>query len=80
MPEAIPADFVGNAREEFEVNRAFLDRALSGAGSFVSLIWHPWSLRAFDPEQEMLSLTFAYVRKRGLRPCTYADLLESVAR
>jgi hypothetical protein len=45
----------------------------------VSLIWHPWSLTQFDPDMKMLEMTFAHVRKLGLKSCTYAQLYEYVA-
>jgi len=74
MPEGIPTKFVKTPRDEFEVNRIFLDKALEMNKPHVSLIWHPWSLHAFDPEMKMLELTFAHARKIGLIPSTYADL------
>jgi peptidoglycan/xylan/chitin deacetylase (PgdA/CDA1 family) len=78
MPEAIPAAFVKTPKDEFEVNRIFLEKALERNKTFVSLIWHPWSLYKFDPEMKMLELTFEHVRKLGLRPGTYADLYKKV--
>jgi hypothetical protein len=74
MPEAIPPRFLETPDEEFEVNRIFLDRAARDELTFVSLIWHPWSLDRFDPEMRMLELTFAHVRELGLEPTTYAGL------
>jgi len=74
MPEAIPARFVQTPQDEFAVNRVFLEKAVEANQAHVSLIWHPWSLRAFDPDMKMLELTFAHARRLGLRPCTYADL------
>ncbi len=74
MPEAIPPDFISTPEEELAINRVFLEKAASEAMVFVSLIWHPWSLHAFDPEMKMLELTFAHVRELGLEPCTYAQL------
>jgi hypothetical protein len=79
FPEAIPKFFCKTPMDEFEVNRIFLDRALESRKSFVSLIWHPWSLKKFDPEMKMLELTFAHVRRLGLKPCTYAQLYEHVS-
>jgi len=79
MPEAIPAQFVKTPSDEFEVNRIFLERALQTGKPHVSLIWHPWSLHSFDPEMQMLELTFAHARRIGLKPSTYADLLRQVA-
>jgi peptidoglycan/xylan/chitin deacetylase (PgdA/CDA1 family) len=74
MPEAIPAGFVKTPKDEFAVNRVFLEKALEGGKTFVSLIWHPWSLHRFDPDMRMLELTFNQVRKLKLEPCTYAEL------
>jgi peptidoglycan/xylan/chitin deacetylase (PgdA/CDA1 family) len=78
MPEAIPAYFVRTPQDEFEVNRVFLEKARATNKSHVSLIWHPWSLFSFDPDMKMLELTFAHVRRLGLAPSTYADLLRQV--
>jgi peptidoglycan/xylan/chitin deacetylase (PgdA/CDA1 family) len=80
MPEAIPSDFVRTPEEEFTVHRVFLDRAAEQSLTFVSLIWHPWSLGRFDPDMKMLELTFQHVRDLGLRTGTYADLLTEVSR
>jgi len=44
--------------------------------TFVSLIWHPWSLDRFDPEMRMLELTFEHARRLGLKPTTYAGLCD----
>lgn len=79
MPEAIPSKYISNPQEEFDVNRIFLEKAVSANITFVSLIWHPWSLHSFDPEMKMLELTFTHVRKLGLKPCTYEELYKSVS-
>lgn len=79
FPEAIPNGFCKTPQDEFEVNRVFLNRALETNKPFVSLIWHPWSLAKFDPEMRMLELTFAHVRRIGLKPSTYAQLYEHVS-
>jgi len=79
MPEAIPEKFLSTPEEEFAVNRVFLEKAKSDGRSFVSLIWHPWSLHAFDPEMKMLELTFTHARDLGLKPCTYADLFRQMS-
>lgn len=78
IPEAIPEKFVSTPEEEFKVNKIFIDKAHSTEKMFVSLIWHPWSLHAFDPEMKMLELTFKYVRRKCLNACTYADLYKSL--
>jgi peptidoglycan/xylan/chitin deacetylase (PgdA/CDA1 family) len=79
MPEAIPPGFISTPEEEFAVYRVFLEKAKSENKPFVSLIWHPWSLHAFDPEMKMLELVFDHVRKIGLEPCTYAELLQRIS-
>ena len=79
MPEAIPSKFVKTPEDEFAVNRVFLEKAREMNKTFVSLIWHPWSLHRFDPEMKMLELTFAYVRKLGLQAGTYADLYSKLS-
>jgi peptidoglycan/xylan/chitin deacetylase (PgdA/CDA1 family) len=79
FPEAIPRGFCKTPKDEFEVNKVFLDKALETRKPFVSLIWHPWSLAKFDPDMKMLELTFSHVQKTGLKPCTYAQLFEHVS-
>jgi len=79
MPEAIPSRFVKTPDDEFAVNRVFLERALEAGKPHVSLIWHPWSLHAFDPDMKMLELTFTHARRLGLVPSTYADLCRQLA-
>lgn len=76
MPEGIPKKFVETPDDEFEVNRIFLEKAIQTGKPHLSLIWHPWSLHAFDPQMKMLERTFAHVRKLGLIPCTYAGLFQ----
>ncbi len=75
MPEAIPPAFITTPEEEFAIYRLFIERAVSEELSFVSLVWHPWSLNRFDPEMKMLDLTFSHVRELGLQAGTYGDLL-----
>jgi peptidoglycan/xylan/chitin deacetylase (PgdA/CDA1 family) len=78
MPEAIPTKYITTPQEEFDINKIFLDKASKRNLTFVSLIWHPWSLHSFDPEMKMLELTFAYVRKMGLKETTYEGLYKSL--
>ncbi|MCH8296285.1 hypothetical protein IH992_34835, partial [Candidatus Poribacteria bacterium] len=75
---AIPSSFISTPDEEFAVNRVFLKKAATENLKSVSLIWHPWSLDAFDPDMKMLELTFAFVRELGLEPSTYQDLFRHV--
>ena len=79
FPEAIPDGFCKTPKDEFDVNRVFLDKALETNKIFVSLIWHPWSLAIFDPAMKMLELTFTHVRALGLKSCTYDQLYEYVS-
>ena len=74
MPEAIPPKFIETPEEEFAVNRVFIERAAEEKRMFVSLVWHPWSLGRFDPEMQMLELTFAHVQALGLECGTYEQL------
>jgi len=80
FPQAIPDGFCQTPKDEFEVNKVFLEKARQTNKSFVSLIWHPWSLAKFDPAMKMLELTFTHVRRLGLKPCTYAQLHEHVSK
>jgi peptidoglycan/xylan/chitin deacetylase (PgdA/CDA1 family) len=77
MPEAALVRLIQTPEEEAALNRCFIDRALEAAGH-VSLIWHPWSLRRFDPELKMLRLTFQYVRERGLETRTFAEYVSAL--
>ncbi len=79
MPEAIPPAFITTPEEEVAINQVFLERAAHDRLTFVSLIWHPWSLDQFDPEMKMLDGTFRRVRALGLTPTTYIDLFRSVS-
>jgi len=79
FPEAIAGGFCKIPKDEFEINKVFLDRAAENGKSFVSLIWHPWSLKKFDPDMKMLELTFTHARRLGFMPCTYAQLYQSVS-
>ncbi|MHC4461817.1 MAG: polysaccharide deacetylase family protein [Planctomycetota bacterium] len=79
FPEAIPDGFCETPKDEFEVNKVFLDKALERGKVFVSLIWHPWSLGKFDMDMKMLELTFSHVRGTGLKVCTYGQLYEYVS-
>ena len=71
MPEAIRLGPIHTPEEEFAMNKLFIDRAIALGLPYVSLIWHPWSLGRFDPDMEMLKLTFAYVRELGMEATTY---------
>jgi peptidoglycan/xylan/chitin deacetylase (PgdA/CDA1 family) len=79
IPESIPNKFVKTPADEFAVNRVFLEKAREEKQTFVSLIWHPWSLHRMDPEMKMLELTFDHARRIGLEPSTYAALHQAVA-
>ena len=79
MPQAVPADFLRKPEEEFPIHRVFLDAAAEGKLTFVSLIWHPWSLDKFDPEMRMLRQVFSHVRRSSLEGDTYAGLHKSLA-
>jgi peptidoglycan/xylan/chitin deacetylase (PgdA/CDA1 family) len=74
-PEAIPPGPLGGPEDEFRYNnKVFIDHAVTDGLDFVSLIWHPWSLALFDPDMQMLDMTFNYVREQGLKPTTYAAM------
>ncbi|HON92057.1 MAG TPA: polysaccharide deacetylase family protein [Sedimentisphaerales bacterium] len=79
MPEGVPTKFVKTPDDEFQVNRVFLEKAREWGKPHVSLIWHPWSLNAFDPDMKMLERTFAHARRIGLIPTTFADLAKQLA-
>ena len=72
FPEGASVQPVKTPDDEFAINRLFIDRAVELELPYVSLIWHPWSLAEFDPQMNMLELTFSYVRERGLEPTTFA--------
>lgn len=79
MPEMIPQSYVKTPEEEFMFNnKPLIDMAIAEDAPYVSLIWHPWSLNAFDPEMKMLEITFRYLRKRDVPVVTFSDLLSSL--
>lgn len=80
MPEAALVRLLQTPEEETALNRCFIDRGQKEPGGHVSLIWHPWSLRRFDPELRMLRLTFQYVRERGLQTRTFAEHVEVLSK
>lgn len=76
--EAIPTREIETPEEEMRYNsRYFIEAGLRSGATYVSLIWHPWSLALFDPRMRMLDMTFTLVRKRGLVPCTFGELDQS---
>lgn len=76
FPEAVPTDIVQTAEEEFRYNnKVFIDLAAAQNLPYVSLIWHPWSLGLFDPNMDMLDITFKYVKDKGLVPTTFEKML-----
>ena len=78
MPEAAATRCVETPREEFDMHRHFIDKAMALGTGHVSLIWHPWSLHRFDPQMEMLELVFQYVRRCGLAAGTFAEHVETL--
>ncbi len=81
MPETVPSRYVESPDEEFAVNnKPFIDKAVADHMPQVSLIWHPWSLDAFDPEMRMLDITYTYIREKNVRAGTFADLLADLNR
>ncbi len=75
LAEAVPPREIAGVEEEMRYNSGFFIDAADRAGAtYVSLIWHPWSLALFDPGMRMLDLTFRLVRDRGLEPCTFEAL------
>jgi peptidoglycan/xylan/chitin deacetylase (PgdA/CDA1 family) len=80
MPEAMVTDFVKTPEEEFAMHRRFVDKGLAMSASHVTLVWHPWSLGAFDPEMKMLDRMFKYVRERAMPVCTFADYVAGLNR
>ena len=76
MPETVPDAYIKTPEEEHTINnKPFIDKAIADGMPYVSLIWHPWSLNSFDPEMEMLNITFKYVRERCMPTGTFSDLL-----
>lgn len=67
--------FVKTPEEEFEVNsKFFIDKAIEEGSEYSTLIWHPFSLYRMDPTMKMLDMTFRYVREKGLKETTFAQL------
>lgn len=76
FPEMIPSSLVKTPAEEFNFNnKPMIDRAVAEDLPYVSLVWHPWSLNAFDPEMRMLNMTFKYLRKLSLQAASFFEVL-----
>ncbi len=73
-PETVSLKLIETPEEEIAINRAFIDRALAGGYTHVSLVWHPWSIARFDPEMKMIVETLKYAREVGLQIGTYEQL------
>ena len=80
MPEANLSTPIETPKQEFDIHRLFLDKAVEMGVGHVSLIWHPWSLHRFDPEMTMLEMVFQYVRERSLPVGTFADYVATLSR
>ena len=79
MPETIPSRYIETPEEELAFNnKPFIDKALADAMPLVSFIWHPWSLRKFDPAMRMLALTFHYLGERGVKGVRFCDIRSSL--
>lgn len=76
MPEAVPSGTIKTPEEEVRINRVLIDRALRDNLTFVTLVLHPWSMNAFDPDMRMLRQTFDHVRASGMDTATYYGLRE----
>jgi peptidoglycan/xylan/chitin deacetylase (PgdA/CDA1 family) len=74
MPEAIPAGTIKTPEEEVRINRVLIDHAVQDKLTFVTLVLHPWSMNAFDPDMRMLRQTFDHVRAHGMDTATYYGL------
>ncbi len=74
-------DFCGSAVSMDERRKEIFKgkEAVETNKSFISLIWHPWSLAKFDPDMKMLEFTFTHVRRLKMKTSTYAQLYEDVS-
>jgi len=72
---AVPPHPVRTPQEEIQYNNGyFIDAAIAAHSSYVTLIWHPWSLALSDPAMRVLEMTFQLVRDRGLPATTFAEM------
>jgi hypothetical protein len=76
MPDAVPPGTIKTPDEEVRINRVFIDRALKEDLTFVTLVLHPWSMNAFDPEMGILRQTFEYVQGQVMGTTTYYGLCQ----
>ena len=79
MPEAAALRPIETPLEDFEMGRAFIDKAIETNAGHVSLVWHPWSTARFDPGMEALDMLFSYVRERGIAKATMDEYVKSLA-
>ncbi|MEX2569036.1 MAG: polysaccharide deacetylase family protein [Cyclobacteriaceae bacterium] len=68
---AIPKQYLETPKEEFDINRYFIDTAIEKNIEHITFIWHPWSLGRFDKEMKMLDLTFTYINEIGIKTDTF---------
>ena len=81
LPEMIPSTYVQTPKEEFKFNnKPMINRAVAEDMPYVSLVWHPWSLNAFDPEMRMLHMTFKYLKKLSLQAMTFSNVLSLLSK
>ncbi len=76
MPDAVPQGTIKTPDEEVRINRVLIDRGLKEDLTFVTLVLHPWSMNAFDPEMRMLRQTFEVVQGQGMGTTTYYGLCQ----
>ena len=76
-PQLVPTHPVETPEQEAAVYRRLIDCAVQQQVTFVSPIWHPWSLDRFDPDMRMIREVFTHVKELGLETDTYHGLHEA---
>jgi len=70
----IPKRPPGTPREEVDVQRVWLDRAISLGLDYISLVYHPHSIYRINPECSTVELLIEEVEGLGLQTKTYTQL------
>lgn len=72
----IPNRPVQTPEEEFEVQKVWIDRAITLNLDYISLVYHPHSIYRMSEDCRVIQLLMKYVLDRGMPTMTYRQLYE----
>jgi peptidoglycan/xylan/chitin deacetylase (PgdA/CDA1 family) len=73
----IPDRAPSTPEEEFAVQRAWVERAMTLGLDYFSPVYHPHSVYRMDPDCRVIELLMRHVRQRGMTPTTYGALCDA---